>query len=86
LGIKRVEARVALIEDVTPMARRILVGNRFSAVGSGLALPFLVIYIGEVRGLGIAFADVVIAYMAVMSLAATGPVGALFDRFGPGQS
>jgi MFS family permease len=74
---------MALLTDVTPTAKRILVGNGFSALGSGLTMPFLVIYLGDVRGLGIALGGVIVAYIAVVSLFATGPIGALVDRFGP---
>ncbi len=35
---------------VTPAARRILVGNLISAIGSGVTLPFLIIYLGRSAG------------------------------------
>ncbi len=74
---------MALLADVNPIAQRILMGNAFSALGSGLTLPFLVIYLGEVRGLGVATGGLIVAYIAVVSLVATAPVGALVDRVGP---
>lgn len=58
MGNLRFAACTAPLKDVTPAARRIPVSNEFSDVGSCLTLPFLIIYIGEVRGLGIAFAGV----------------------------
>jgi MFS family permease len=52
-------------------------------LGGGLTLPFLVIYIGEVRDLGLAFAGFLVAYTAIVALLAAGPVGSLVDRYGP---
>jgi len=68
---------------VTPAARRILTGNLISAVGSGVTLPFFIIYLGEVRGLGIATAGLLVAFLSIVTLVATPGVGALVDRWGP---
>jgi len=65
------------------MARRLLIGNGFAAIGHGLTLPFLVIYLGQVRGLGTAAAGGLIAYMALLTLAGSIPVGSLVDAYGP---
>lgn len=68
---------------VTPSARRILVGNLISAIGSGVTLPFLIIYLGQVRGLGTPTAGLLVAYLALVALVCTPIVGTLVDRFGP---
>ncbi|MBM3669528.1 MAG: MFS transporter [Actinobacteria bacterium] len=68
---------------VTPTTRRILVGNLVSAVGSGITLPFFIIYLGQVRGLGTPTAGLLLAYVAVVTLVCTPIVGTLVDRFGP---
>ena len=68
---------------VTPAARRILVGNLISAVGSGVTLPFLIIYLGQVRGLGTATAGFLVGYLAVIAVVCTPVVGSVVDRFGP---
>lgn len=68
---------------VTPPARRILLGNLVSAVGSGVTLPFLIIYLGQVRGLGTPTAGLLVAYLALVALVCTPIVGTLVDRFGP---
>ena len=74
---------MSLLADVNPIARRILIGNGFSALGSGLTLPFLVIYLGEVRGLGTTTGGLIVAYLAIITLLAAFPIGALVDHWGP---
>lgn len=74
---------LATLSAVTPPARRILVGNLISAMGSGVTLPFLIIYLGQVRGLGTPTAGLLVAYLALVALVCTPIVGTLVDRFGP---
>ena len=69
--------------SLTPPARRILLGNGISSVGTGLTFTFLVIYLGEVRGLGTLTAGLIVAYMAVIGLVCGIAVGPIVDRFGP---
>ena len=68
---------------MTPVVRRVLLGNALSAVGSGLTMPLLIVYLGQVRDLGTTTAGLVVASMAVVQLALLPMVGALVDRFGP---
>lgn len=64
-------------------ARRVLLGVAFFAVGNGLTLPFLLVYLHEVRGLATQTAGVIIGWIALGGLLA-GPVwGAVVDRTGP---
>ena len=51
-------------------------------LGRGLTLPFTVIYIREVRGISLDLAGLLMAFIAVVALAVTGPGGALVDRVG----
>jgi len=51
-------------------------------LGRGLTLPFTVIYLHEVRGIALDLAGVLMAFIAVVALAVTGPAGALTDRLG----
>jgi len=37
---------------MNPVVRRVLLGNALAAIGSGLTLPLLIVYLGQVRGLG----------------------------------
>lgn len=65
-----------------PEARRILVGTLLSAVGRGLTLPFLFIYLTDVRGLSDARAGLVIGWYGVVTLVLSPIGGTLIDRFG----
>lgn len=53
-------------------------------LGRGLTLPFTIIYMHEVRGISLDLAGLLVAFIAVVALAVTGPGGALTDRLGPG--
>ncbi|MER7439214.1 MFS transporter [Micromonospora avicenniae] len=65
-----------------PEARRILVGTLLSAIGRGLTLPFLFIYLTDVRGLTDARAGLVIGWYGAVTLALSPLGGTLIDRFG----
>ncbi|MFG1678462.1 MFS transporter [Micromonospora sp. NPDC049282] len=65
-----------------PEARRILLGTLLSAVGRGLTLPFLFIYLTDVRGLTDARAGLVIGWFGAVTLALSPLAGTLIDRFG----
>jgi len=63
---------------------RVLALGRFlDAIGSGLTLSLLVIYLSQVRGLSIFVASLVLVWMAVLGLAASPLAGTLTDRLGP---
>ena len=51
-------------------------------LGRGLTLPFTVIYLHEVRGISLDLSGLLMAFIAVVALAVTGPGGALTDRLG----
>lgn len=51
-------------------------------LGRGLTLPFTIIYMNEVRGISLDLAGLLMAFIAVVALAVTGPGGALVDRVG----
>ncbi len=68
---------------MTPVVRRVLLGNALSAIGSGLTMPLLIVYLGQVRGLGTAVAGLVVAYIAMVSLLLLPVSGTAVDRFGP---
>lgn len=65
-----------------PEARRILVGTLLSAIGRGLTLPFLFIYLTDVRGMSDALAGLAIGWFGAVTLALSPIGGALIDRFG----
>ncbi len=58
-------------------------GTYLSALGTGMTLPFLYIYLHEVRGIDATVVGIVVSWMGALSLALAGPWGALMDRVGP---
>lgn len=74
-----------MLHDVLPArpeARRLLIGTLAASVGQGMTLPFLFIYLTEVRGLGATTVGLVVGWTGVVSLLLAGPGGTLIDRFG----
>ncbi len=66
-----------------PGTLRVLLGASFvSAIGSGLTLPFLVIYLHQVRHIPLGIAGLLIGGMAVLALPVAPYAGTLVDRFG----
>ncbi|MEU5906246.1 MFS transporter [Micromonospora sp. NPDC047527] len=65
-----------------PEARRLLIGTLLSAIGRGMTLPFLFIYLTDVRGLTDTRAGLVIGWYGVVTLALSPLGGTLIDRFG----
>lgn len=61
----------------------VLAADTLSAVGSGLTLPFLLVYLSRVHGLSLELAGLAIALLAVASLAGNPIGGSLADRIGP---
>lgn len=59
------------------------VGGVLNSFGNGMVFPFLAIYFGDVRDLGIEVAGLAIAISAAMQLAAVFALGPLIDRAGP---
>ena len=62
---------------------RLMVGLALSSLGSGLTLPFLFVYLVQVRGLPTQAVALLFAWMGVLSFAATPVTGSAIDRFGP---
>lgn len=68
---------------MNPVVRRVLFGNALAAIGSGLTLPLLIVYLGQVRGLGTTVGGFVVAYIALVQLLLLPVAGILVDRLGP---
>jgi len=64
-------------------ARLLLAGVATDAFGTGLTLPFLVVYLHAVRGLPLATVGLIVAVPAALAIVLLGPVGVLVDRLGP---
>ncbi|MFI1798211.1 MFS transporter [Streptomyces sp. NPDC020379] len=63
--------------------RRIQLGNALSAFGNGFTVPFLFIYVSQVRNLGASTAGIVLATFAVAALIVLPLTGRVIDRRGP---
>jgi len=68
--------------ELRPEGRWLLSTVAVQTVGRGLTLPFTIIYLHEVRGISLDLAGTLMAFIAVVALAVTGPGGALTDRVG----
>ena len=67
---------------LSPEGRWLLSTVAVQTLGRGLTLPFTVIYLHEVRGFSLDLAGTLMAFIAIVALAVTGPAGALTDRVG----
>ena len=67
----------------TKSAPALLLSMLLSTAGFGLVLPYLFIYLTDVRHLDPTWVGLAGAWIGVAGLAAAGPSGALVDRFGP---
>ena len=66
-----------------PLVRRLFVGIMCSALGSGMSMPYLFVYLTQVRHLSTTGVGLVMSWMGVISLGVSPLVGTLIDRFGP---
>lgn len=72
-----------MFDQLTPPARRFLVGTFLNSLGGGLTITVIVVYLHRIAGLSLTSASLVLSWMAVVGLA-VGPVfGTLVDRYGP---
>ena len=72
----------SLRPDVPRPVRTLQVGGLLNSFGNGLVLPFLIIYLHNVRGISLPLCGLIVGTNSAVSLVA-GPVsGPLVDRFG----
>jgi MFS family permease len=71
------------VRDLDPRVPRLFLGFAFSALGSGLTMPFLYVYLAEVRGIPTATVGLVFAWMGLLGFVLAPVGGSLIDRFGP---
>lgn len=69
--------------SLDPLVKRLFVGVAFSALGSGLTMPFLYVYLAEVRGISTATVGLLFAWMGLLGFVGSPLGGTLIDRFGP---
>lgn len=72
----------SLVPKLSRKAWIVVGADAVSALGNGLIMPFLVIYLRDARGLRIEQAALVLSVMALMGLAVAPLTGWLIDRFG----
>lgn len=70
-------------EGLSPLVKRLFVGIAFSALGSGLTMPFLYVYLAEVRGISTSTVGLLFAWMGLLGFIGSPLGGSLIDRFGP---
>ena len=63
--------------------RRVQIGNALSAFGSGFTMPYMFVYVDQVRGLGSLAAGMVFTVFALAALAVLPLTGRTIDRYGP---
>jgi MFS family permease len=83
LPLRRRPGGATAVPPLPREARLLLVGVAIDALGAGLALPFLVVYLHDVRGLQLATIGLVAAVPSAAALALLGPLGTMVDRIGP---
>jgi MFS family permease len=66
-----------------PLVKRLFVGIACSALGSGLTMPFLYVYLSEVRGIPTTTVGLLFAWMGLLGFLGSPLGGTLIDRFGP---
>ncbi|MGH3936378.1 MAG: MFS transporter [Pseudonocardiaceae bacterium] len=72
-----------MLPDLPRGAWVVLGADTLSAIGSGLTVPFLVVYLHDVRGLGLPLAGSAVAMVALASAVGNPAGGVLADRVGP---
>ncbi len=72
-----------LFSVLTPEIRRIVLGVGFNALGSGLTMSLLMVYLTDIRQISIGQSTGILSLMAIAGVIATGPVGTLIDKYGP---
>lgn len=77
------EAQEIIPEGLDPLVKRLFVGIAFSALGSGLTMPFLYVYLAEVRGISTSTVGLLFAWMGLLGFIGSPLGGTLIDRFGP---
>lgn len=69
--------------DLDPRVLRILAGFACFALGNGLTMPFLYVYLAQVRGFETTTVGLVFAWMGLLGFVTAPLGGTLIDRFGP---
>ena len=68
---------------LNPHSRRIVFGICLNAIGGGMTLSLLLVYLHDIRGFTNTFGGILLGWGALVGLACSGPLGTLVDRIGP---
>jgi len=68
---------------LNPKSRKMVVGICLNAIGGGMTLSLLLVYLHDMRGFTNTFGGLLLSWGALISIVASTPMGALVDRIGP---
>jgi MFS family permease len=68
---------------LNPKSRKMVVGICLNAIGGGMTLSLLLVYLHDMRGFTNTFGGLLLSWGALVSIVASTPMGALVDRVGP---
>jgi len=68
---------------LNPQSRKIVFGICLNAIGGGMTLSLLLVYLHDMRGFTNTFGGLLLAYGSIVSIVTSTPMGALVDRVGP---
>jgi MFS family permease len=68
---------------LNPQSKKIVTGIALNAIGGGMTLSLLLVYLHDMRGFSNTFGGLLLAYSSLVSIVASTPLGALTDRIGP---
>lgn len=74
---------MGLVPKLPRRAWVVLSGDLLSAIGSGMTMPFFILYLHRIRGIDLTVAGLALATIAVASFAGNVIGGSLADRVGP---
>lgn len=72
-----------VLHGIPAPVRKVMYGIALNATGGGLTLSLFIVYLTTIRGLDAQTVGLILAWEAVVGLAASAPIGALIDRIGP---
>src|SRR5688500_18082857 len=72
-----------LVPSLPDRAWKVLAGDCAASIGTGLVLPFTIVYLRDVRDFDVQTAAFVVSVLAMTGLVFGAPLGALVDRIGP---
>jgi len=68
---------------LNPRSRKMVIGICLNAIGGGMTLSLLLVYLHDMRGFTNTFGGLLLAYGSIVGIVASTPMGALVDRIGP---